>query len=97
MTQKLKAHFSPPIETGTWPLDLRMLLHSGPLHTLLSSLFFSFKAPIDFEIKLAVPPPMNLKLASPFPGSPSPLPAFTSAQVSVISHTFALKDFPIRM
>lgn len=59
-------------EKGTWPLDLWMHPHSALLRSL-SSLFFSFKAPIDFEIKMAVLPSMNLKLASSFPCSSSPI------------------------
>lgn len=70
MTQKTKAHFSfPPSRNRHLALGSLNAPALRPLHTV-SSLFFSFKAPIDFEIKLAVPPPMNLKLASPFPCSP---------------------------
>lgn len=87
------AHFPPPTAKKRH-LTLESLnapVLSPPSHSL-SSLFFSFKAPIDFEILMAVLLSMNLKLASPFP-IPLSHPAFTTPQVSVISHPFPLKDF----
>lgn len=74
---EVDAHFPPPparkrhLTLGS----LNAPALNPPSHSL-SSLFFSFKAPIDFEIKMAVLPSVNLKLASPFPRSflPSSFP-----------------------
>lgn len=91
---EVDAHFPPP------PARKRHLTLGslnapalGPPSHSLSSLFFSFKALIGFEIKMAVLPSMKLKLASPFPHS-SLLSSSRNSSVSVsISHPFALKDF----
>lgn len=90
---EVDAHFPPPparkrhLTLGS----LNAPALNPPSHSL-SSLFFSFKAPIDFEIKMAVLPSMTptLHLLSPVPFSH---PAFPTPWTSVTSHPFALKDF----